>query len=796
LKRLSEIKPIVLFIDDLHWADDGSINLLFHLARNMDKDRLTIFVAYREEELSEEGRRCVSELSGRYGCPVLRLGREGWEEFVREYLKKNYPDIRIRGDALKELIDRTQGNPFFLSQIMLELKDKGLIRDGEIDMGDMRRVPERVGDFLYERYQRLEEDLKKILRVGSVEGNEFTLQVVSRVLSMPEERLVELIGERLIRGYGFLDEAGEKRLKRILELYRFRHAYLRDTIYERGLTEGEKRRLHRLVGEALEAVVGEDNIDFLPQLYQHFLIAEMPDKVIDYVLKLIPMYNYMGLYWVVLGLVDEALKLWEGSEERSVEKLMKLKMWKASALDSLGRYEESKEIYEEVLRWQIENLGEEHPDVAWSLHNIGLVYNELGEYGKALEYYEKSLEMSKKIYGDEHPNVAANLNNIGLVYKNLGEYDKALGYYEKSLEISKKILGEEHLAVATSLNNIGNVYCNLGEYEKALEYYEKSLEIRKRILGYEHPDVATSLNNIGLIYDKLGKYAKALEYYEKSLEIKMKILGVEHLAVATSLNNIGNVYCNLGEYEKALEYYEKSIEIKKRIYGDEHSDVAISLNNIGLIYNKLGKYNKALEYCEKSLEIWKKKFGEEHHDVATSLNNIGNVYCNLGEYEKALEYREKSLEIWKKKFGEEHPDVATSLNNIGMVYLELNDIERAIEFLSRAIGILSKKYGERHLYTARYKINYARAIAHKGEYKNALQILKDSEEILIESLGENNTDVAECYWVRGEVLLLMGDKEGAKSEFLKSYRIMKDKPDKPDFLPKLMKRLEELGIKE
>jgi predicted ATPase len=288
LKRLSEIKPIVLFIDDLHWADDGSINLLFHLARNMDKDRLTIFVAYREEELSEEGRRCVSELSGRYGCPVLRFGREGWEEFVREYLKKNYPDIRIKGDALKELIDRTQGNPFFLSQIMLELKDKGLIRDGEIDMGDMRRVPERVGDFLYERYQRLEEDLKRILRIGSVEGNEFTLQVVSRVLSMPEERLVEVIGERLIRGYGFLNEAGEKRLKRILELYRFRHAYLRDTIYERGLTEGEKRRLHRLVGEALEAVLGEDDIDFLPQLYQHFLIAGMPDKVIDYVLKLAP----------------------------------------------------------------------------------------------------------------------------------------------------------------------------------------------------------------------------------------------------------------------------------------------------------------------------------------------------------------------------------------------------------------------------------------------------------------------------------------------------------------------------
>ena len=628
LKRLTQIKPIVLFIDDLHWADDGSINLLFHLARNMDKDRLTIFVAYREEELSEEGRRCVSELSGRYGCPVLRFGREGWEEFVKEYLEKNYPDIRIKGDALKELIDRTQGNPFFLSQIMLELKDKGLIKDGEIDMGDMRRVPERVGDFLYERYQRLEEDLKKILRVGSVEGDEFTLQVVSRVLSMPEERLVEVIGERLIRGYGFLDEAGEKRLKRILELYRFRHAYLRDTIYERGLTESEKRRLHRLVGEALEAVVGEDNIDFLPQLYQHFLIAGMPDKVIDYALKLIPMYNYMGLYWVVLVLVEDALKLWEGSEEKSAEKFMEINVWKALALYSLGYYKESKEIYEEVMRWQIENLGEEHPDVATILNNIGNVYNILGEYDKALEYHNKSLEMSKKILGEEHPDVAA------------------------------------------SLNNIGNVYYNLREYNKALEYYEKSLEIRKKILGEEHPDVALSLNNIGLVYYSLGEYAKALDYYEKSLEIRKRILG------------------------------------------------------------------------------------------------------------------------------EEHPYVALSLYGIGMVYLELNDIERSIEFLSRAIGILSKKYGERHPDTAVYKINYARAIAHKGEYKNALQILNDSEEILIESLGENHTDVAECYWVRGEVFLLMGDKEGAKSEFLKSYRIMKDKPDKPYFLPKLMKRLEELGIKE
>ena len=316
------------------------------------------------------------------------------------------------------------------------------------------------------------------------------------------------------------------------------------------------------------------------------------------------------------------------------------------------------EINQELLNIRLSVFGENHPDVATSYNDIGLVYKGLGEYAKALEYHEKSLDISLELYGESHPAVATSYNNIGSVYYSLGEYAKALEYHEKSLSILLDVYGESHPDVATSYNVIGLVYDSLGEYAKALEYYEKSLDIRLEIYGESHPAVATSYNNIGSVYYSLGEYAKALEYHEKSLDISLELYGESHPAVATSYNNIGLVYKGLGEYAKALEYHEKSLSIKLDVYGESHPDVATSYNNISFVYYVLGEYVKALEYLEKSLSIRLDVYGESHPYVATSYTNIGLVYKGLGEYAKSLEYFEKGLSIYLAVYEDEsHPEV-------------------------------------------------------------------------------------------------------------------------------------------
>ena len=258
-------------------------------------------------------------------------------------------------------------------------------------------------------------------------------------------------------------------------------------------------------------------------------------------------------------------------------------------LRTYAKYQECIGIHTELYQIRLSVLGENHPDVATSLNNIGFVYKSLGEYGKALDYYERSLKIRISVLGETHPDVATSLNNIGVVYKSFGEYGKALDYFERDLKISLAVLGENHHDVATSLNNIGVVYHSLGEYNKALDYYERDLKISISVLGDNHPDVATSLNNIGYVYDSLGEYAKALNYYERSLKISISVLGENHPDVAQSLNNIGSVYYSLGEYGKALDYYERSLKIRISVLGENHPDTSATIENIEFIKEKLGE---------------------------------------------------------------------------------------------------------------------------------------------------------------------------------------------------------------
>ena len=103
-----------------------------------------------------------------------------------------------------------------------------------------------------------------------------------------------------------------------------------------------------------------------------------------------------------------------------------------------------------------------------------------------------------QVGGQDSPDVATSINNIGAVYEKKGDYENALVQHQKGLEIRTRVFGSDHPAVAGSYTNIGNVYNSHGQYERALEYYQKSLEIDMKVSGQDHPDVAMSKYNIAV----------------------------------------------------------------------------------------------------------------------------------------------------------------------------------------------------------------------------------------------------------------------------------------------------------
>jgi len=175
--------------------------------------------------------------------------------------------------------------------------------------------------------------------------------------------------------------------------------------------------------------------------------------------------------------------------------------------------------------------GDSEPDVAMTLHNMGLIYAQQHVFGKALETYERALEIYEHLTQTQpavyEPDVAMTLHNMGDVHRNSNDYDKAIEVYERALEMRERLAQAQPAVfdpdVAATRNSLGNVYADQHDYGKAVDAFNRALEIREHLAQAQpavyEPDVATVLNNLGLVYTDQHVFDMAIVAYKRALEI-------------------------------------------------------------------------------------------------------------------------------------------------------------------------------------------------------------------------------------------------------------------------------------
>ena len=402
------------------------------------------------------------------------------------------------------------------------------------------------------------------------------------------------------------------------------------------------------------------------------------------------------------------------------------------------------------------NLVSEEGD-AWKgtiYNNIGLVYSQgLDNYEKALEYYEKALVLEEKTFGENHPDMAGYLNNIGTVFYHQGDFEKALEYFNNALSISE-VLPEDR---GTIYNNIGSIYYSkYNDFEKGLEYLNKGLFIKENTLGATHPDVADSYNIIGSFFYDQHDFDKALEYLFKALSIREAVLGENHPDVANSCNNIAATYRAQYNFEKAWLYYQKALNITENTTGKHSLDIASYYGNIGTLFFAQGNYEQALEYTNQSLSIRNIFLNESHPDLALCYDQLGNIYANMGDNQEALYYLNKALTIRKAAYGETHNLVARTLNNIARLYYDSGDYESALMYLDQALSIRKQLFGEYHPVTIDQMENISTCkywIAVKNDTVNAFF----KEHCITATVANDETEAAKQGLSGVYVLLEYGD---------------------------------------
>ncbi|KPK66580.1 hypothetical protein AMJ82_11720, partial [candidate division TA06 bacterium SM23_40] len=629
VRVMSRDRPVLLHLEDLHWADPPTLNLLIYLARNIRGESVLIVGTYRPEEMTRH-----------LSVALDKMRREGlYEEIDLERLDKQqtrgvidsvFPRSDFTETFVTSMYGDTEGNPLFILEMLKLLRNEGRIsqEDGGWRLtSDVVRttIPEKVSDVIMHRLNGLTQEERHFIDVASVEGRSFQSDTLCHCLKFPRIRILR--GLQNLEQIHHLIHAKERE-------YQFDHGKIRDVVYNSMIPELRKE-YHRLIGEHFVERFAQKE-EYAGTLTYHLLEADQEEEALPYLVRAGEYAKGLFANEEATGYLDRGVDIVE--RRLQLQPTPHLQRTKLSLLKArvavkqlTGSYDEAREDSERI-RELAQQIGDQQ-EVAHALVDMGNTFKSKGNLQTALELYELALGIWREI-GDRGGE-GKSLYSIGVVHFNRDEYELSLRYCDEAMKIQREI--GDRVGEAFTLSNIGTVHCSRGDYEQGLRHYEETLRIFRQI-GDKRGE-AGALNNIGAVHYFRGDYEQALVHCEKALELH-RAIGDRANEAGTS-TNLGAVQYFRGNYDEALRYYDTALRIQRQI-GDRHG-VAGSLNNIGKVHHDLGEYDGSLRYYHQSLEIYR-EIGDRVGEAGT-LGNIARVHYERGDLDPALRYSQLSLKI-------------------------------------------------------------------------------------------------------------------------------------------------------
>lgn len=628
LVALAAEQPLIVVIDDLQWADTSSISLLFHIGRRITDARILLVGAYRPTDvgLGRDGGRhplesVVNEFKRYYGDIEIELDDTTEDEgrhFV-DALIDSEPN-RLDASFRQRLYHHTAGHPLFTSELLAAMKERGdLVQDPAGNWIEGRDVawdqlPARVEGVIEERVDRLDDELHEILSIASVEGVDFTAEVVAEVQGTMIRHLVRRLDRELEREHRLVRAQGIRQVgANRLSPYRFRHKLFQEYLYDT-LHAGERAYLHEDIGKALEDLYQADQEELAtiaPQLARHFEAAGLTDKAIAYLHLAGQRAARLSANAVAIDHLRHALELLKDRppkrERDELELSLRIAMGTPlTATQGLGATE-VQETYQRAYEL-CQQMGQT-PQLFPALWGLWVFYFARAEWPRALELGEQFHSLA--VDADDPDLLLEARRGLGTTLLHVGDFESSREYLEQALAMYDPV---EHHAHAFIYANDPGIVCSavlthvlwvLGYPDQALDCLQYALNLAHDI---NHPlSLTLALAHGASHYDYRGDPEVALELAEEAIALSTEQHFVFWQALATfihgrALVDLGSPSAGIAEMREGMATWratgaEMEWPAMCAMIGEAHGQM-------GEVEAGLRSLNEALTTLHENGELW------------------------------------------------------------------------------------------------------------------------------------------------------------------------------------------------
>jgi tetratricopeptide (TPR) repeat protein len=706
LQSLAADRGLLLFIDDVHWADQGTLSLMHYVLRHLRNDRVLMLAAYREIELDRAHplASALVDWNRERLTARMRLGRLSQAD-TAALLAALFGQDSVAADFAGALFRETEGNPFFVEEVVKSLIELGQIyrEEGSWVRKETHElaIPQSVKEAIGRRLNRLSETAVDALRTAAALGKIFSFQELAAVSTAGDDALLDALDEaasaQLIRANGAesgVSSGGD-------DTFAFTHDKIREVLYEE-LNPIRRRRLHQRIAETLEklhAASARGSGDHAQDLAYHF--SQAGDLARSLTHSLLAAANARRVF-----AHDEAQKYLEQARE-SAEAL--------NRMDDLAAIDEQ----------------------------IGDIHETRGVTRQAVESYERALAEAKTREAR-----AAIKAKIGSAWGWIGE-PRGLAYLEEALAELDPATQANALALATAF--VGRYYHYRAEHSKAIEYLE-----RARLLAEPQDDPETLVNIYGYLagahqhllhYDESDRWARiSIELGERRRFPQGIALGYEFLAE----NATGR-----GGWDDAVRFGARDAEEGRKIgalarVAWSGFPVSLGLQGKGDLAGARATVREALSICEQ--------IGEGR--LATWLVPMQAIIAaDLGEADSARALAEQGWERARQL--DQLVLSAWALNALGYAAILRGDIAAALEWYRQYVLLIRDT--ENGVVRNSIMARAAEAFLLAGRLDDAAQLIEQALSVSHSAGAIHFEALARC--VEGRLLAARDNRDGAQRAF-------------------------------